>query len=159
MALCSSNTLLLLESKDAIAETIGCVRAHLAPAGIFLIDVDAISPETRAALARYPLENVPDIVVAAGAGRSPLQRMHSIVPSDPASQSCENRFSVSYKYVDNAGGLQATRNEDVILLTPDELVRLVREQGFAIAEKCGWYDRRPFTGAEQKLIIFARKQE
>lgn len=164
MAICSSNTLFLLESKAAIAESLNRAHKHLLPGGSLIIDVDAISAETRMALVKYPLEDVHDIVITAGSGNSPLRRTHSIKPigSNPRDTDATlptNRFSVSYKYLDEWGHIRATRHENVILLTPEELLRLLREQGFEVTEKFGGYDRRPFTETDHKLIIVARKRE
>ena len=162
--ICSSNTLFLLESEAAIADALNCMRSHLLPSGEFIIDVDAISAETRLALASYPHEDVADIAVMGKSGDEPLQRTHSIEVLGPSVANSETslsrkRFRVSYKYRDPSGVICATRREDVLLLTPDELSRLICEQGFEITEQFGWYDRRPFTPADNKLLIIARKKE
>ncbi len=163
MAICSSNTLFLLESRAAVARALNCVQKHLLPGGRFIIDVDAISEETRAALVKYPLEDVDDIIIPIEPGKNSLRRTHSIRPLGSTRGGrnpnfSTNRFSVSYKYHDEWDHVCATRQENVILLTPDELFQLLHEQGFVIAGKFGGYDRRPFTGTEHKLIIVTRKE-
>jgi SAM-dependent methyltransferase len=164
MAICSSNTLFLLESEQAIIEALACVHSHLMPGGRFLIDVDAISSEMRVALTQYPPADVPDIVIAADKSGGLLQRTHGVRAlrselQDSKGDSPRNGFSVSYKYSDKQGAVRAMRHENVILLTPEELLQLLRRQGFGIVESFGWYDRRPFAGTESKLIVIAQRKE
>ncbi len=161
-AICSSNTLLLLASESAIAEALACVGSHLEPGGIIVIDVAAIDEEMRAALMRYPGETIPDLVFSGESDEHPLMRAHSVKPGSAEARGVGTTpraggISIRYEYFDDRGGLRAQRREDLVLLTPAELLRLLNEQGFEVVEKFGWYDRRPFSESERKLLVAARR--
>ncbi len=163
-AICSSNTLFLLGSEDSIAEALECVRAHLAPGGRLIIDAAAIDAEARAALAEYPAGDFPDLDLSDGTGDHLLHRTHSIKARkgdehgmEPSSET--NRFSIKYKYFDDSGGLRGERREDVVLLTPEELLHLLCDSGYEIEDTFGWYDRRTFSEGDRKMIVLARKKE
>ena len=149
-AICSSNTLLLLGSEKAIGEALACIRSHLAPGGKILIDVAAIDGGTRAALMKYPGEHVPDLAFTEKVRDDSLRRTHSVEPLADA-----NAVSVRYRYLDSSGGLRAERREDLVLLLPEELLRLMGEQGYEVLQMFGWYDRRRFRPTERKLIVVA----
>ena len=153
-AICSSNTLLLLASEDAIAEALACIRSHLEPGGTIVIDVAAIDGETRGALMDYPCEDIPDLTFAATSGGDPLRRTHSIESAADA-----NGISVRYRYLDSQDGLCAERREDIVLLLPEELLRLMSEQGYEVLHTFGWYDGRRYCDTERKLIVVARTKE
>jgi hypothetical protein len=46
----------------------------------------------------------------------------------------------------------------MILLTPEELSLLLEEQGYEILDTFGWYDMRPFSEGERKLLLVAHKK-
>jgi SAM-dependent methyltransferase len=143
--ICSSNTLLLLGSEKAIGEALACIRWHLAPGGKILVDDGG----TRAALMKYPREHVPDLAFTEKVWDDSLRRTHSVEPLADA-----NAVSVRYRYLDS-GGLRAERREDLVLLLPEELLRLMGEQGYEVLQTFGWYDRRRFCSTERKLLVVA----
>ena len=153
--ICSSNTLFLLGSESGVAEALKNIGSHLEPGGMLIVDTAAIDSETRAALARYPKGDLPDLDLLECSGDYPVRRTHSIEPhrEDP------KRFAITYKYFDTSDILYFERQEDIILLTPQELTRLMEHLGYEIVEMFGWYDRREYKDGERKLIVVARGKE
>jgi len=151
-AICSSNTLLLLASEEAIGEALACIRSQLAPGGKILIDVAAIDGKTRTALMEYPWTDIPDLAFMESSPDSPLRRTHRIEPRHSA-----NAISIRYRYLDSQGGVRAERREDMVLPLPEELLRVMSERRYEVLDTFGWYDRRPFCETERKLIVVAQK--
>jgi len=93
-----------------------------------------------------------------------LHRTHSIKAHKGDEHGMEpsgetNRFSIEYKYFDDSGDLRGERREDVVLLTPEELLHLLCDSGYEIEDTFGWYDRRTFSEGDRKMIVLARKKE
>ncbi len=161
---CSSNTLFLLGSEDAIGEALAGARRCLAPGAMLVVDAAAIDCETRAALAKYPKGDLPDLDLSEGSSGGQVRRTHSIGPRsddryDAKAAEAPTRFSITYKYFDASDSVCFERSEDVVLPTPRELRHLMKEHGYDIAEEFGWYDRRSFSEGDRKLIVLARKKE
>ena len=158
-AICSSNTLFLLGSESGVAEALKNVGSHLEPGGMLIVDAAAIDSETRAALARYPKGDLPDLDLLECSGDYPVRRTHSIEPQNRDGREDPKRFAITYKYFDTSDGLCFERQEDIVLLTPQELIILMERLGYEIVEMFGWYDRREYKDGERKLIVFARRKE
>ena len=161
---CSSNTLFLLGTEGTIGKALASARRCLAPDGILVFDTAAIDNETRTALANYPKGDLPDLELSEGAGGGQIQRTHSIAPrgdeqKDAEARDRSTRFSITYKYFDAHNSICYERKEDIILPDPRDLRRLLREHGYQIEKEFGWYDRRPFSDGDRKMIMLARKKE
>jgi SAM-dependent methyltransferase len=158
-AICSSNTLFLLGSEGNIAEGLKSIRSHLEPGGMLIIDVAAIDSETRAALKEYPDGDFPDLDLTECVDDHSIRRTHSIESNDKDGREDPRCVTIRYKYFDGSDNLCFERAEDIVLLSPPELVSLVERMGFEIRELFGWYDRRVYSGGERKLIVLARRKE
>jgi SAM-dependent methyltransferase len=158
-AICSSNTLFLLGSEEAVADALSCARSHLVPGGHIIIDAAAVTDEERAALARYPQGDIPDFDIIDERTGSRYRRTHSIASPITQAAADGHRIRITYRYMDAAGTLCAKRSEDAVLLTPDELLHLLRRQGYDIVDTFGWYDRSSFSIDKRKLIAIARSTE
>lgn len=154
LAICSSNTILLAASQQALEETLACIRSHLEYGGKLALDVAAMDMDTVAALVEYPDVEAPDLEFSSVKAERSFQRTHTVkILGAP------NQVSVRYKYYDENGVLCSERREDVILLTPDELLKTLNEEGYEIVDTFGWYDRRPFSPGARKLLVIVQNKD
>jgi len=150
-AIWSSNTLLLVGSERSIGEALDCAGSHLLPDGRIIIDVAATDTEARRALMSYPGGDIPDLTLDDASGKRVLKRTHRV---EPHGSSGDHAVSITYKYFDG-GDFRTERREDLVLVTPDELLGLLVRHGYEPTETFGWYNRRPFSQDARKLIIVA----
>jgi SAM-dependent methyltransferase len=154
-AICSSNSLLLMGSETGIQETLTCAAEHLLYRGLLIMDVASIDEGIVAGLSRYAVGHVPDLVLQTPDERT-LQRVHTL--SLRTSETASNTLEVKYTYFTDDGIVCGERQEMLSLICPRRLLTLTEQVGFRIRETYGWYDRRPYTEAERKLIIVAERQ-
>ncbi len=156
-AICSSNTLLLMGDEDSIEEALSCTSRHLRRGGLFIIDVAAIDEQMIAALSSYPAGEKHDATFALGDGRK-LQRTHSLKVFSAGPQWAK-KVSVTYSYTNGSGNPCGQRKEELALIGPEKMLSMVRSSGLDICETFGWYDFRPFSENERKLLIVAKRRE
>ena len=148
----------LLGSEDAIGDALACAHAHLQPGGVVVVDVASVGPDERAALADYPEGDLPDLELMTDADDRVVRRTHSVMPRTYNEEN--NRYlSIAYRYLDASGTVLFERNEEVVLLTPRELLTLFERKGYEITDTFGWYDGRAYSEGERRLIVLARKRE
>ncbi|GAB4337067.1 MAG: class I SAM-dependent methyltransferase [Candidatus Abyssubacteria bacterium] len=148
LVICSSNTLLLLSSEDAIRHALECVSTHMSSEGRLVVDVAALDEQSRAAFSTYPAGEVSDIE----------SRTHRVRVSGEEHLG-PRTLSITYRYSDSSRALCGERTEELLLLTPVELLGLLESRGFEAVERYGWYDRRPFAETGRKLLVVARRRE
>lgn len=156
-AVCSSNTLLLMGSERSVERALACVARHLRDDGLFVVDVAAIDKTLNAAFARYGSRDVPDATFEMADGTR-LQRMHSVrlIPARDGRDS--ERVALTYAYYDEAGNKLGRRAEELALIDPEKLLAVVERGGLRVMGAFGWYDRRPYSADERKLLILAKKR-
>jgi SAM-dependent methyltransferase len=154
-AIYSSNSLLLMGSERAVKEALICTAEHLQHGGLLLIDVASIDENIVRGLSQYAIGDIPDMLLQTPDARK-LQRTHtlSLQPSGTGSGTLE----VKYSYFTDNGIMCDQRQETLALIRPPKLLALVEQAGFSIPKTYGWYDRRPYTEAERKLIVIAERQ-
>jgi SAM-dependent methyltransferase len=153
-AVCSSNTMLLLGSEGAMAESFACVAKHLRREGVLLLDVASLDEEMIAALG-CDYGEVPDIALN-GPGGARLQRTHRA--KRLSSPEGAGKLSVTYRYFGGAGSRYGERSEELALVRPHRVLALIESSGFRVQQTFGWYDRRPYIESERKLLVIAKKR-
>jgi len=156
-AVCSSNTLLLSGDESAVEKTLLRTAEHLQSGGVLVLDVAAIDEEIISALARYPAEEAPDVTFELAGGRQ-LVRKHRIELLPAQSSGGVKKVAVTYIYYDGAV-VFGKRKEELVLLSPERLLSLIERSGLSVCDTFGWYDHRPYTENERKLLLVAEKRE
>jgi SAM-dependent methyltransferase len=153
-AMCSSNTILLLGSEGAIAESFACVAKHLRCEGVLLLDVASLDDEMISALG-CDCRDAPDIALD-GPDGARLQRTHRA--RHLLSPEGTGKLSVTYTYFGGDGIRYGERSEELALVRPQRLLALIESSGLKVQQTFGWYDRRPYDESERKLLVIAKKR-
>ena len=146
------NSLLLLHTRDALAGALGCVRAHLAPGGVFALSV--LSPDPRT-LARRPHHRLP--LLAAPVHDPVADRPLTVdetVDYDHATQTTRGRLHFSYPDAPDF----FVGDANLRMLWPRELDDLLHHQGFEVVRCEGDFEGTPFGSASlwQNIVCRAR---
>ncbi|RJP66353.1 MAG: class I SAM-dependent methyltransferase [Candidatus Abyssobacteria bacterium SURF_17] len=159
----SSNTLLLAGSERAVGETLACIALHVRAGGSVIIDIAAIDEDVRRSLSRYPTGLISDLTFSDNSNGERVKRIHKMTVHGGENGGIQDgrspiRLSIEYRYLNSREELQGRRREDVVLVRPNEMFELLAEHDFEVADTYGWYDCRPFSEAERKLLVVARKR-
>ncbi len=156
-AICSSNTIFQTGSEVNLRRALNQIALYLGLEGKLVLDVVSVDSELRDALSQYPSHEVPDLLLSDVTGT--LMRAHSLRPVTAENGEGMNRFSIDYTYYDEWGHLCNRRSETFLLLTAEELLRLLNSCGLEVVEQYGWYDFRGYSESDRKLLIVAAKQK
>lgn len=141
------NSIAHLHDRESLEGCFGCVRAHLAPGGRFaiaifnpLLEILVRDPDRRYAVTEYP---DPD-------GRGMVTVTENNV-YDRATQVNRIRW---YFAID--GQEEYAQELNMRMLYPQELEALLWYNGFAVEEKYGDFDERPFEGGATHQLVVCR---
>jgi SAM-dependent methyltransferase len=139
------NSLAHLHDIESIEKCFACVRAHLAPAGRFLIDIfnPRLDILLRDASERYPVAEYED---PDGKGTVVITENNIY---DRATQI--NRIKWYYRIGDS--GREFVRELNMRIFYPQELDGLLHFSGFALDHRYGDCDRRPFSSESPRQIV------
>jgi SAM-dependent methyltransferase len=146
------NSMQHLHDQAALAGVFGSVCKHLAEDGRFIFDV--FNPKVEI-LARNAEERRPEREYEDPDGRGTIALEHT-VDYDDASQ--VNRIKWYFSRRGPNGEERDFRVEDLHMrcFFPQELDLLVRHHGFAIEEKFGNFERKPFASRDPKQVAVCR---
>ena len=146
------NSMQHLHDYGSLAALFGCVRKHLAEGGRFIFDV--FNPKVEI-LARPSGERRVEREYQDPDGKGKMAFEYSSIYDDAAQVSHIHCYFV--RRGPNGEGLDVRKEElDLRSFFPQELDLLVRSQGFAIAEKFGDFERKPFASGAPKQVVVCR---
>ncbi|HLJ89370.1 MAG TPA: class I SAM-dependent methyltransferase [Candidatus Angelobacter sp.] len=146
LAFIATNALQHLQDLDSLSAFFRCLRTHLQPDGLLILDVfnPNVAKLCRGFDARYlqksfSLEDGRTVEVEARSEYLPeTQVLH---------------FVLTYRH---AGQILRTKDVRMRCFFPEELLALCRLGGFDVTDRFGDYDESPFTAASPKQIVLCR---
>jgi SAM-dependent methyltransferase len=145
------NAIAHLHDNESVAACLACVRAHLQPAGRFVIDIfnPRLAILLRDASERYPVAEYPD---PDGHGTVVITENNIY---DAASQI--NRIKWYHKTSESAK--EVVRELNMRIFYPQELDWLLQSNDFMIEHKFGDCDRKPFESGSPRQIVVSKSRQ
>jgi SAM-dependent methyltransferase len=149
LAICALNSMQHLETEADLARTLGCIRDHLAPGGLFAFDVF----------------NPAEMFLAGPRHNVLMRRFHSAFAGRELSLYEDTNYDadrlllhVNWRLVDSGSGARIAESRSTMRqIFPAALDAMLAAAGFAVTEKYGDFERTPFQPTHARQVVMARK--